>query len=310
MSSATAEKKWIAVSGASGFVGQRLCQTLVQKGYGVYALGRDKTKLQKCFPPEHYPDIAAHDYSELAALRPYAVVNLAGENIAQRRWSAAQKQRLLDSRIDVTQQLVSAARQQWSTLQCFISASAIGFYGDRGEAVLDERSNGGEGFSAELCQRWEDCVDGLRCRSVIARLGVVLDRDRQQGALAKMRPAFALGLGTQFGNGQQWQAYIHRHDVVAALCFLIEQPQCSGIYNLVCPEPVRNREFSQQLAGALHRPLFMRLPQAVARLLFGEMQELFFISQRVMPSALQVAGFDFHFASLDALLEDCVKAPR
>ena len=123
------EKKWIAISGASGFVGQALCHALLQKGYGVYALGRDKTKLEKCFPGEVYPDLQPHDYSELASLRPHAVVNLAGENIAQRRWSLAQKQRLLDSRVQTTRQLVSAARRDWPTLSCFISASAIGVYG-------------------------------------------------------------------------------------------------------------------------------------------------------------------------------------
>ena len=303
------EKKWIAISGASGFVGQALCRALLQKGYGVYALGRDKTKLEKCCPAEVHPDLQPHDYSELASLRPHAVVNLAGENIAQRRWSLAQKQRLLDSRVQTTRQLVSAARRDWPTLSCFISASAIGVYGDRGESLLDENSAAGNGFSAELCRHWEACVDNLPCRTVIARLGVVLDRDRKQGALAKMRPAFALGLGTRFGSGQQWQAYIHRRDVVEALCFFIDHEECRGVYNLVSPEPVRNQEFSQQLARALHRPLFLQMPQAVAALLFGEMQELFFSSQRVVPAALASSGYPFQFSSMEAILRDCVERP-
>ncbi len=175
--------------------------------------------------------------------------------------------------------------------------------------LLDENSAAGNGFSAELCRHWEACVDNLPCRTVIARLGVVLDRDRKQGALAKMRPAFALGLGTRFGSGQQWQAYIHRRDVVEALCFFIDREECRGVYNLVSPEPVRNQEFSQQLARALHRPLFLQMPQAVAALLFGEMQELFFSSQRVVPAALASSGYPFQFSSMEAILHDCVERP-
>ncbi len=297
----------VAVSGASGFIGRALCASLLERGHQVLALGRDKSALQRGFASLP-AGLSSHDYSELAALNPTAVINLAGENIAARRWRPAQKQRLLDSRLSTTRQLCEAA-EHWPALHSFISASAIGYYGDGGEAPLNELAAAGDGFAAELCQRWEDSVR-CRARRVIARLAVVLDRDRDAGALAKMRPPFALGVGPRFGSGRQWQAYIHRRDAVRALIFLLEQPALSGTFNLSCTEPLRNRRFSELLAAELRRPLWLAIPEMAAALLFGEMRELFYNSQRVVPQALLDAGFRFDFPLVEEALHDALQAPE
>ncbi|WP_372865030.1 TIGR01777 family oxidoreductase [Spongiibacter sp.] len=295
----------VAVSGASGFIGRALCASLLERGHQVLALGRDKSALQRGFASLP-AGLSSHDYSELAALNPTAVINLAGENIAARRWRPAQKQRLLDSRLNTTRRLCEAA-EHWPALHSFISASAIGYYGDGGDSPLNESAAAGSGFAAELCQRWEDSVQ-CQARRVIARLAVVLDRERDAGALAKMRLPFSLGLGARFGSGQQWQAYIHRRDAVRALIFLLETPALSGTFNLSCPEPLRNRQFSEQLAAKLHRPLLLSIPETAAALLFGEMRELFYQSQRVVPTALLNAAFQFDFASVDSALDDALQA--
>lgn len=301
-----AQQERVAVAGASGFVGQALCCQLIANGYDVHALGRSKARLHNVFGIKTEP-FHTHDYSVLRTLDPHIVINLAGENIAARRWSTDQKQCLLDSRLSVTQQLSKAAKN-WPSLHTFVSASAIGVYGNGGEHELSENAPAGQGFSAELCQRWEDSVSSP-CRSIIARFSVILDRDRNAGALAKMRPAFAFGAGAYFGHGQQWQSYIHRHDAVKALLFLIQQQQLEGVFNISGPSPVTNYEFSQELATKLHRPLCLSIPEFAAKILFGEMRELFYSSQRVVPQALLDAGFEFDFPTVASMLDDALQRP-
>lgn len=296
----------IVIAGASGFIGQALCRELIELGHEVHVLGRSRAHLTKAFSgtvaAEHI-----HDYQDLNTLDPDVLVNLSGENIAAKRWRPAQKQQLLASRIELTEQLCRASAH-WPSLHTFINASAIGFYGDGGETPLSEASPAGQGFSAELCQRWENSARP-ECRRIITRFAVVLDRDRKQGALAKMRPAFALGAGVVFGSGEQWQSYIHRHDAVQAIIFLMQNTSLSGVFNVCGPQPLSNRRFSQLLASKLGRPLLLSMPEFVAKLLFGEMRELFYQSQRVVPQRLLEEGFQFRFPNVDNMLDDALAGP-
>lgn len=296
----------IAIAGASGFIGQALCRELVAQGHEVHVLGRSAAHLAKTFS-DCLPAERIHNYQELNQLDPNVLINLSGENIAARRWRPAQKRRLLASRVELTEQLCHASAQ-WPSLHTFINASAIGVYGNGGDDQLSEASPPGQGFSAELCQRWENSARP-QCRRIIARFAVVLDRDTKLGALAKMRPAFALGAGVVFGSGEQWQSYIHRHDAVQAIIFLMHSTSLSGVFNVCGPQPLSNRRFSQLLAGKLGRPLLLAMPEFVAKLLFGEMRELFYQSQRVVPQRLVDAGFEFRFASVDEMLDDALKPP-
>lgn len=301
------QQESVAVIGASGFIGQALCCQLLAQGYKVHAVGRSKAHLQAVFGEEQ-ADIQLHDYSTLREIDAHIVVNLAGENIAAKRWSAQQKDRLLSSRLSATEQ-VNVAVKRWPSLHTFINASAIGIYGDGGDRELNENSPIGRGFSAELCQRWEESINSP-CRTIVARFAVVLDRDRDAGALAKMRPAFSLGVGAYFGHGKQWQAYIHRHDAVKALLFFIENKELEGAFNISGPEPVTNREFSQLLASKLRRPLLFSIPEFAAKILFGEMRELFYSSQRIIPDGLLKAGFSFDFPTIDRMLDDALQHPE
>lgn len=287
----------IAITGASGFIGQALCAALLARGDGVYALGRNTHHTAKVLHtaleqrlPEH---CVVADYQQLATLDPTAVINLAGENIAAARWTARRKQTLLASRLDTSAQISQAIAQHWPAVKTVISASAIGYYGDAGDTTLAESAPPGSDFAADLCQRWEAAIPEFAGRrSIITRFGVVLGNG---GALAKMRLPFALGLGSQFGDGQHWQAYIHRDDAVAALLYLLDSETLTGTFNLVCPEPVRNRDFTRNLARSLHRPAFLRLPRFAADLAFGEMADVLYASQRVIPQALTDSGFKFHY---------------
>lgn len=295
----------IAITGASGFIGQALCKALLERGDGVYALGRSPTVTARALLgslgralPEH---CVVADYQQLPALDPTAVINLAGENIAAGRWTARRKRDLLASRLDTSKRISEAIAQHWSAVETVISASAIGYYGDAGETALAENAPLGRDFAADLCQRWEAAIPEFEGRRrLITRFGVVLG---DGGALAKMRLPFSLGLGSQFGNGQHWQAYIHRDDAVAALLFLLDCEALSGTFNLVCPEPIRNRDFTRALAHSLNRPAFLRLPRAAAKLVFGEMAEVLYASQRVLPKALLESGFRFHYPTVPKAIE-------
>lgn len=298
----------VAITGASGFIGQALCQALVERGDGVYALSRSPAQTAKQLDHLNSAQCVVAGYDQLAALSPTAVINLAGENIAAGRWTKRRKQQLLASRLETSAKVCDAIQRHWPAVATLISASAIGYYGDAGDTVLDETSAPGEDFAADLCQRWEAAVADLHdCRRVITRFGVVLG---DGGALEKMRLPFALGLGTQFADGQHWQAYIHRDDAVAALLFLLDSTALSGVFNLVCPDPIRNRDFTRALARTLHRPAVLRLPRPVANLTFGEMSTLLYASQRVIPQALTSSGFQFHYPTVAGALQTALGKPQ
>lgn len=290
----------IAITGASGFVGKALCLAASRAGHEVVRLVR---------VPEPRADAIAWDPAsgqlDARALGAVdAVVHLAGENVAGGRWSAARKQAIAASRGPATARLCRALAELPQRPRVLVSASATGWYGDRGDERLDEDSAPGTGYLAEVAAAWERATmpaSDAGIRVVHLRIGLVLDRSG--GALARMLLPFRLGLGGPLGNGRQWTSWISRHDLVRAILFAVANDALRGPVLATTPHPVTNREFTRALGRALHRPAILPAPAFALRLLLGEMADaLLLASQRCEPVRLPGAGFVFDHASLDAAL--------
>lgn len=291
----------IAVSGSTGLVGAALVAALEADGHLVRRLVR-----RSGHEGEHEirwdPVAGTVDAAELANVD--GVVHLAGEGIAAHRWTDAVKARIRDSRVLGTQLLSQTLAGLATKPAVMVSASAIGFYGSRGDELLNESSSAGSGFLAEVCQQWEAetrSARGAGIRVVNLRIGVVLSR--AGGALAQMLTPFRLGLGGTIGNGQQYFSWIELDDLVRVIQFALEHDVLSGPVNAVAPEPATNREFTKTLGSVLGRPTIFPMPAFAARLAFGEMaDEMLLGSVRVAPAALSAAGFQFHFPQLEPAL--------
>jgi uncharacterized protein (TIGR01777 family) len=233
-----------------------------------------------------------------------AIVNLAGENVGDGRWTAERKRRILESRIKATRALVEAMKSQPNRKRVLVNASAVGFYGVRGEETLDEQGSPGGGFLAEVVRRWEEEAKKAEnvARVVILRFGVVLAKNG--GALGKMLLPFRLGAGGPIGSGNQWMSWVDRDDVIRIILWAIDHDEVRGTYNVTAPEPVRNRDFVKALGKALHRPAFMPAPSFALKLIFGEMaDEMLTGGQRVVPARATSEGFVFQYPTLAAALE-------
>lgn len=289
----------LTLTGATGFIGQPLCALLRDRGHALRLLGRSAT------PPEGMAWNALSDPFPAAALEGAdAVIHLAGEPIAQ-RWSPRAWHRIEATRIDSTRRLVKALASLENRPHTLICASATGIYGHRGDEVLTESSAPGADKVARLCVDWERAAkqaEQLGIRVVLIRTGIVLGRSG--GALARMLPAFRLGLGGPLGDGRQWMPWIHRDDLVRLLAFALDHPSLAGPINGVSPEPVTNRTFTRTLGAQLHRPAFLPAPRLALRLAFGEMARLLTDSQRVQPAAALNHGFTFDHPNLAAALAD------
>jgi len=299
----------VVVTGATGFVGPPLVRDLLAAEHAVTALSRDAARAVRRLPARcRVLTWDAAGPLDPGALRGAdAVVHLAGDGIADARWSAARKRAIRGSRVDTSAALVHAIGQLAATERprVLVSASAIGWYGDRGDAALDENSAGGTGFLAEVCRDWEQAVftaRALNVRTVAVRIGVVLGRDG--GALTPLLPLFRLGLGGRVGSGRQWFSWIHLQDLVGLLRYVVEHPDASGPINGVAPEPVTNATFTAELGRALRRPALFPVPAAALRVAFGEMSTLLLASQRVHPHAAQRLGFAFRYPTVRSALED------
>ena len=237
-----------------------------------------------------------------------AVIHLAGESIVG-RWTAAKKRRILESRVQGTGHLAEAAAKASPLPRVFISASAVGFYGNRGDEILREDSPSGEGFAAEICRQWEAAAQpaakaGIRTAQM--RIGVVMSADG--GALPEMLTPFRLGLGGRLGNGRQWWPWVSVRDVVGAIQHVLDHESLSGPVNTVAPNPVTNAEFTRILASVLKRPALFPMPAFAVRLLFGEMGvELFLGSQRVEPAKLVASGYQFQHPDLKNALKEILQ---
>jgi len=238
-----------------------------------------------------------------------AAIHLSGASVAGHRWTEAYRRELASSRIDSTRRLAIALARLQSPPQSFLIASAVGIYGNRGDEVLDESSQPGAGFLADLCRLWEGAAEpavqaGIRV--VHLRFGVVLAPG--QGALRQMLPPFRVGLGARLGNGQQWMSWIGMADAIAAVLFAMERAQLSGPVNVTSPNPVTNAEFTRALAAQLGRPAFLAIPAFILRLMFGQMaDDALLASARVQPAKLVGAGFRFSAPEIDAALKDAVE---
>lgn len=293
------------VSGSHGLVGRALIKSLLNRGDTVSRLVREA--------PSGSNEIEWHpnqDQIDVRKLNGFdAVVHLAGESIASGRWSPEKKTRIRESRIKGTKLLSGALAQASHPPRVFVSASAIGFYGNRGDEVLTEQSAAGNDFLAGVCKEWEQSAEPAAekgIRLVKARFGIILDKDG--GALAKMLPPFRMGIGGRIGDGKQWMSWIGLADVIGALEFVIENQALSGPVNFVAPNPVTNATFTSALGRILGRPTFLPVPAFGARLAFGEMADaLLLSSQRVEPKRLNETAYRFRYSNLNDALSEILR---
>lgn len=302
----------VLVTGGTGFIGRPLCRELINAGHAVTAVTRDPAAAKARVDPAvkllgwrgfrgPTPELAT------ALAESEVVFNLAGEPIAARRWTPQVKSELRASREGTTSALVTACAKQTQRPVLLVSGSAIGYYGPRADEVLTEESPSGSGFLASLCREWEGAAraaERLGVRVAILRIGVVLGRGG--GALAKMLPAFKLGLGGPLGGGTQWMSWIHLEDLIRLMVFVMEQAP-AGPVNATAPEPVTNAGFARTLGRVLHRPACLPTPGFAVKFVLGEMaEELLLTGQRVTPARAQALGFHFRYPHLAEALQDLV----
>lgn len=299
----------ILITGGTGLIGRRLCKALLAEGHELTVLSRKpETVPLKCGAGVH----AIRSLSEWQPSQTFdAVVNLAGEPIVDQRWSDKRKQLLWNSRIALTEELVhriSAAERKPSVL---LSGSAIGYYGGRGDEVLDEASSAGADFPARLCVAWEAAARGaetLGVRVCLQRTGLVLSTEG--GLLGRMLPPFRMGMGARVGDGRQWMSWIHIDDLISAMLRLLRDERMRGPYNATSPQPVTNAEFTRTLASVLHRPAPFVAPAALLKLSLGEAAGMLLEGQRVLPKRLLAAQHRFTHPELANALGDLLSNSR
>jgi uncharacterized protein (TIGR01777 family) len=296
------------VTGATGLVGRELASRLVAPHLLTRSPDDDRpssgAKTWGWQPERERIPAAAFDEVE-------AVFHLAGEPVAEGRWTPAKKQRIRDSRVIGTRQLVASMGGILPRPRVLVCASATGYYGDRGDELLDETSPPGSGFLSEVCRDWEaEALEAEKfgVRVVLARLGVVLAA--RGGALERMRTPFRLGLGGKLGSGLQWMSWVHLDDVVGLLLHAAAHKSLRGPINVVSPTPVTNQDFTRQLARALSRPALLPVPRLALSLAFGEISDVLLESQRVLPRVAQRSGYTFAFPDLAPALLACTGPAR
>ena len=292
----------VVVSGGSGFIGGPLVRALLARGDDVVVLTREPSHVKAGRALAWDPASPAGGWREQVATAD-AIVNLAGENVGGGRWTAERKLRIAGSRMTVTQALVAALQDQPARSRVLVNASAVGFYGNRGDELLNEQAAAGDGFLAGVVRQWEELAQAASpvVRVVILRLGVVLGANG--GAIGKMLLPFRLGAGGPMGSGQQWMSWVDRDDVIAVILWAIDHDTARGIYNVTSPNPVRNRDFAGALGAALHRPALLPTPAFALRLLLGEMaDEMLLGGQRVVPERVAAEGFVFQYPTLEGAL--------
>ncbi len=295
----------VAITGATGFVGSRLVAKLLAQGDEVLVLSRNAGAAQTKFPQVQvvqYRPLESGDWQKSISACD-AVVNLAGEPIAEKKWTAEQKKIILESREVGTQKLVEAIEQATHKPQVLVNASAIGYYGVSETATFDESSPAGNDFLAEICQKWEAAAQTTSGRSVILRFGIVLG---QGGALAKMLPAFKMFMGGPIGTGNQWFSWIQVDDVVAMILAAIQDTSMSGTFNATAPQPVRMKDLCQQLGALMSRPSWMPVPGFVLETMLGEGATVVLDGQQVLPKAALDRGFSFQYPELATALKACL----
>lgn len=295
----------ILITGGTGLIGSHLVPRLLELGHDVTVVTRNPDKARTLFDPKVECWKGLSDHRNLDGFG--AVINLAGEPIADKRWSESQKQRLCQSRWQITERLVEMFKASQQPPAVFISGSAAGYYGDLGEVVVNEDEPPHNEFTHKLCARWEQIACGAQSehtRVCLLRTGVVLAP--KGGILAKLLPIFRLGLGGPMGDGRQYLAWIHIDDMVNGILWLLDN-DLRGPFNMVSPYPVRNEQFSHALGHVLNRPAFMRAPAMVVRTMMGESSVLVLGGQRALPKRLEESGFGFRWYDLEEALGDVVR---
>jgi len=297
----------ILIAGATGLVGTALKPAFDAKGFSI-------TDLVRKSPNVALPEIEWHPNRgeiDAASLEGFdAVINLAGESIAEGRWTDEKKKRIRESRIKGTRLLSETLAKLSSPPKVFLCASATGIYGDRGDEILDEDSAPGKGFLAEVCREWEEATRAASdagMRVVNLRFGPIFSKEG--GMLAKLLTPFKLGVGGKVGSGKQYVSWVAIDDVVSAVMFALENEEIRGGINIVTPNPATNEEFTKAMGKVLSRPTIFAVPEFAARLAFGEMaNEMLLSSQRVLPKRLSEAGYQFQYPDLESALRHLLRA--
>jgi len=297
--------------GCSGFVGRELVPYLLELGHELTLVSRqsqpfarlvgNRLAVLRLDPTD--PASWTHDGLDGALAQAEGVVNLAGEPIAEKRWTPAHRQLLNDSRVRTTELLTSAMAAMETPPRVLINGSAVGFYGTSLENRFTESSPCGDDLLAKICKGWEAAADQAPggCRVVKLRIGIVLGPDG--GALGKMLPVFRAGFGGPVGSGKQWMSWIHRHDLCRLIAAALEDPAYQGVYNAVAPEPATMGAFASALGKALGRPSLLPVPGPILQLILGDGAQVVLQGQQVLPEHLQQQGFDYQYGSLSAALD-------
>ncbi|MDP2413649.1 TIGR01777 family oxidoreductase [Daejeonella sp.] len=294
----------ILITGASGLIGTRLIKNLLEKGHRVFVLSRQSSNLKGVSTYNWDIDKQLIDLKAFEGID--TIIHLAGAGIADKRWTKQRKQEIVDSRIRSTQLLYNTINAIKAPIKTFISASAVGYYGDRNDEILYEQSASGTGFLADCCKQWEAVVDeGVKSgiRVVKLRIGIVLSK--QGGALSELARPVSFFVGTPLGTGKQWMPWIHLTDLASIFEKAIENPHYSGTFNACTPYPVTNYEFTKILAKKLFRPVWpVNVPEFMLKTMLGEMSTLILNSTRTSPQKLMDMGFHFRYQGLDAALSE------
>ena len=301
----------VIVTGGTGFIGSLLTKRLIEKGYEVVCLTRNVSRAKEEADGGTRIIFVGWDGRSAVGWGGYAegasaIINLAGESLASGRWDRKRKQRILQSRLQAGKAVLEAVKHAKNKAGVVIQASAIGFYGSRGDEVLDETCDSGRGFLPEVTRKWEEStidVEVYGVRRAVIRTGLVLGE--KGGVLSRLVLPFRFFLGGPLGSGKQWVSWIHIEDEVQAILYLMEHHELRGIFNLTSPHPLRNRDFSRKLGEALKRASWLPVPGFSLRWLFGEMAEETILSgQKVLPARLQEAGYEFVFPEAEKALTD------
>ena len=293
----------ILITGGTGFIGSALCSRLLKNKHDITVLSRHPEKVKPSFKAiteiEQLKDDAIFDI----------VINLAGEAIANKRWSNRQKQLISSSRLATTQKLIEFLSKVENKPKLLINGSAIGYYGiNKTNNSIDETSVGDDSFSSQLCQQWEAVAlqaEGLGIRTCLLRTGIVLGKGG--GALSKMLLPFKLGLGGRIGHGKQWMSWIHLDDLVSIIMYCIEHNNLSGAINGTSPYPVTNQDFTKVLGKVLKRPTIVPMPDVFVKLIMGQMgEELLLAGKKILPVKILDAGYIFQYEKLENALKNVV----
>lgn len=303
----------VLMTGATGLIGKETGKRLIEAGHSLTVLARDENSSRKQlpFPAKIFKWDIGQPVPHAALKGVEGIIHLAGEPIANGRWTPEQKKKIHDSRVKGTRELVSAVLATNTRLEVFVLGSATGFYGNSGDTQVDESAPKGKGFLSDVVQDWEAQVEPLEAQGIrVAKVRTSVVFSRQGGALDKILPLFERGVGGQLGSGQQWMPWIHIDDISRLFVFALEHENAKGILNGAAPEPIRNERFTKVLAKALGKSVFLPVPEVALKLALGEMSATILDSQRVEPKRTLEVGFEFHYPTLTQAIEEVVTPLR